>query len=550
MRRRLKYLFLKLKRRRIWIPFVFTILIISAVLAVHIGLAVYLANDEANDGKLYSQIAVNLLEQKVFSIDAQPPYTPTLIRLPGYPLFLAFVYSIFGHGNETAVRVVQAVFDTATCLLAALLAWSWADERHRKKAARFAFFLAALCPFTAIYAATILTETLTTFLFVATALAATLALKKKGNKSKIGWWILAGLLTGFAVLLRPDSGLLALGIGLTLVITKLFERRSEDKFSVRLVQAIWQGAVFSLAFAIVLVPWTIRNEEIFQVFQPLAPAHAEMPGEFVPYGYLSWLRTWIDDQRYIGPMLWDLEEKRITVDQMPATAFDSEDEKSRVAALLSQYNYPAEDTQESAGDGLSAAGKNDAADDDDDKGDDEQDSADSDDADQSQDDEELDLKMTPEIDAGFAQLARERIAREPFYCYVSLPAERAVALWFDTHSKYYPFDGELFPLKDLDEDESQQIWLPVFDALTWLYTILAFAGAFILWRTGETRWLILAALLIFPRILFFATLENPEPRYVVELFAFTAVLGGIGLSRIKFKWGSGIFSIQFFYDRD
>jgi hypothetical protein len=35
-----------------------------------------------------------------------------LIRLPGYPLFLAAIYSVFGHGNNTAVRVVQAVLDT------------------------------------------------------------------------------------------------------------------------------------------------------------------------------------------------------------------------------------------------------------------------------------------------------------------------------------------------------------------------------------------------------------------------------------------------------
>src|SRR5205085_9011224 len=136
-------------------------------------------------------------------------------------------------------------------------------------------------------------------------------------------------------------------------------------------------------------------------------------------------------------------------------------------------------------------------------------------------------------------IAQERIAREPFRYYVKLPAKRAFALWFDSHSKYYPFDGELFPLQNLDEDENQHIWLPIFDALTWIYTILALAGALVLWRGQEWRWLILAALLIFPRILFFATLENPEPRYVVELFAFTSALGGISLSRIKFKWRRG-----------
>ncbi|HEY0429674.1 MAG TPA: glycosyltransferase family 39 protein [Pyrinomonadaceae bacterium] len=538
MRRWLKYQLLKLRRRN-WLPPVFIVLIISATLAAHIAFAVCLASDESNDGKLYSQIAVNVLEQKIYAIEAQPPYHPTLIRLPGYPLFLAAVYAVFGHGNDTAVRVVQAVFDTLTCLLVAFLTWSWTGEKYRKRAARFAFFLAALCPFTAIYAATLLTETLTTFLFAAITLAATFAFKTKTNKSKLVWWILAGFLTGLAVLLRPDSGLLALGVGLTLVFTELFKRDSEDKFISRLVKTVWQGAVFSLAFVLVLVPWTIRNERLFGVFQPLAPAHAEMPGEFVPYGYLAWLRTWVDDQRYIEPMIWNLEEKQIKIEDAGNAAFDSEDEKNRVAALLNQYNNPPDDVQDDAGeeaaDGLS--------------GDDDQTEDDSDDAGQSSDDEQ-NVQMTPEIDAGFAQIAQERIARAPFRYYVKLPVKRAAALWFDTHSKYYSFDGELFPLNDLDEDENQHIWLPIFDAVTWLYTVLAVAGAFVLWSGRKTRWLILVVLLIFPRIVFFASLENPEPRYVVELFAFTAVLGGIALARIKFKWRRGLFSIRFFCGRD
>ena len=36
-------------------------------------------------------------------------------------------------------------------------------------------------------------------------------------------------------------------------------------------------------------------------------------------------------------------------------------------------------------------------------------------------------------------------------------------------------------------------------------------------------------------LIFFSTLENPEPRYVVELFAFTSILGGIAIARIRFK---------------
>jgi hypothetical protein len=45
--------------------------------------------------------------------------------------------------------------------------------------------------------------------------------------------------------------------------------------------------------------------------------------------------------------------------------------------------------------------------------------------------------------------------------------------------------------------------------------------------------LLLAVLLIFLRLGFLATLENPEPRYTVELFPFLIVLIGAGVGAIK-----------------
>ena len=101
-----------------------------------------------------------------------------------------------------------------------------------------------------------------------------------------------------------------------------------------------KGGVFSLAFVVVLVPWTVRNYRVFGLFQPLAPQHAEMPGEFVPHGYYKWLRTWVDDSRFTEPMLWNLDEKPIRIGKIPAKVFDSPEEKEQVAALLEQYNHP------------------------------------------------------------------------------------------------------------------------------------------------------------------------------------------------------------------
>ena len=468
--------------------------LILIALTFRLFIATRLANDEPDDGRVYSQIARNLLEQHVYSIESQAPYTPTLIRLPGYPLFIAAIYSIFGHGNNTAVRIAQAVIDTGTCILIALVAFEWTINDERKhRAAMIALALAAVCPFTAIYVATILTEVPTNFFAVAMVLTATFAFKATARK--FVWWIVTGLIAGIAVLFRPDSGLFAAAIGLTLMLSSLRKLR----------EATLHATIFSLAFCLVLVPWTIRNRRVFHVFQPLAPAHAEMPGEFVPHGYLLWVRTWLSDQRYVGPALWAMDTRQMQISDFPDEAFDSNEERERVAALLNKYNHP--DEEEPPADEAGSGEEEEPA-----------------------EPEETNVEMTPEIDAGFAQIGRERVARSRLRYYVVLPLKRAITLWFDTHSQYYPFNGELLPLEDLDYEIHQQYWLPLFAGLTMVYSLLGVNGGWLLWRRNARRWVLLAALLIFIRLGFFATLENPEPRYTVEIFPFLILLGAAGLS--------------------
>lgn len=532
---------------------VYALLLLTA-LSFRVAVARFLPNDTPDDGKVYAQIARNILEQHVYSIESEAPYNPTLIRLPGYPLFLSGVYSLFGHTDNGAVRVVQALVDTATCELIALVAFFWEpDEKRKRLSSIWALALATICPFTTIYVATILTETITMFLVVALCLTTTLALQTKKQGKALVLWIATGLIAGTAVLFRPDSGLFALAIGLTLVIAVLGRAGDVKLSSWRLevvyrgARASYLGAVFSLAFCLVLVPWTIRNYREFHLFQPLAPAHAEMPGEFVPRGYFAWLRTWIDDGRYIGPVLWSLDSAPIKLADIPDRAFDSAEEKQRVGALLDKYNHPAseEDLFTDQSDSNNQSDSNGEA-----KKDEETDQADdgtADEDDQSDEEDKTDenapadqasdqsVEMTREIDAGFAQLARERIAHHPFRYYVWLPLKRARTLWFDTHSQYYPFEGELLPLEDLDYTIHQQYWLPLFAFLTLLYSLLGIWGAYFLTQTRNFNAqlaVLLAALMVLIRVGFFATLENPEPRYVVEVFPFLAILGGIALAQV------------------
>lgn len=560
------------------------VLLLTAAFCIRVSIARILPNDAPDDGTVYDQMARNLVAQHVYSHDTEPPYAPSLIRVPGYPLFLAAVYSV-SNNDKTAVRIVQALMDTATCAMIALLAFYWEpDEKRKRSSALAALVLAAVCPFTTIYVATILSETLTMFLAMAMTLTGTLALTANSQRKVLLLWIATGLIAGIAVLVRPDSGLFALALGLTLVVNtlgraaevKLKTKREELLF--RTARTSYLGAVFSLAFCLALVPWTIRNYRVFHFFQPIASVHAAMPGEFVPHGYLTWVKTWIEDERYIGPVIWSLDSLPIKLTSFPNRAFDSAEEKQRVGALLEKYNKHSDEpslfvepnsqaaptpTDEADSDQQdeSATPKDQSSPEDqsspkdqtsptvspddssqNDAGDDSGDEGDEGDEGNGEAEEsgatagqDQDVEMTPEIDAGFAKIAEERIARNPLRYYVWLPLNRAHSLWFDTHSDYYPFQGELLPLADLDRDLHQQIWLPLFAGLNLVYTLLGIAGAWFLWRSREfvaRQWLLLAALMIFLRLGLFSAIENPEPRYTVEFFPFLAILGGIALTRI------------------
>src|SRR6476469_5308219 len=90
------------------------LLLLAAALAFSIWAALNINTlPPEGDAKIYSRMAVNVDDYRVISPDDQPDlsgqFKPSIIRLPGYPVFLASVYSIAGDENYTAVRVVQAV---------------------------------------------------------------------------------------------------------------------------------------------------------------------------------------------------------------------------------------------------------------------------------------------------------------------------------------------------------------------------------------------------------------------------------------------------------
>ncbi len=142
---------------------------LSVALALAAGLALrlwmlrdyFLVN---GDSLIYGGLAKNLLLHGSYALDgAGASIYPTLIRLPGYPLFLALCFRLFGMENYAPACWVQIALELAGCLLLADFVRRIAPARLSRGAAHCTLWLAALCPFTAIYTAEPMTESLTLF---------------------------------------------------------------------------------------------------------------------------------------------------------------------------------------------------------------------------------------------------------------------------------------------------------------------------------------------------------------------------------------------------
>jgi hypothetical protein len=441
----------------------------------------------SGDTVLYEQIAANWLQHHVYAMNVHDQVTPVDMRMPGYPAFLALMYALTGRIGEAArlwVMLAQAVVDLLTCLLtaglAALLVLIANDRARPRRVFSAALWLAALCPFTANYVAVPLTEVFATFFTTAALLPLCLLV----TRAQTGGWRLAerhwifgndywylatwsALLVGLCTLFRPEAPLLL--VAAWVVLGAILIRQHES------LRWLKTTALIAALCAVPLVPWTIRNAVTLHEFQALAPKNSNLPGELIPYGFMNWEKTWLYRFRDVYLVPWKLNEEVIDVNEVPPRAFDTPAEKERVAMILEQYNE--------------------------------------------------DLTLTPEEDAAFAQLARERAARRPLRTYLWLPAARALTLWFTPRIELLPFSGTVFPLvQSWEDDPIDQSVTAGFFLLNIGYIGLALWGALRLWRRAPAARGAIALLgtFILLRTAFLTTLETPEPRYV--LLCYPALL--------------------------
>lgn len=414
------------------------------------------------DTLIYGSIAKNLLLHGRYALEgAGRELYPTLIRLPGYPFFLAACFRLFGIENYFAAACLQILLDLAACLLVADFLRRTAPPRLARPAALAALWLACLCPFTASFTAQPMAETPTLFAISLALWAVALFRQHPGWRPAL---LLTFALT-FAALLRPDGALVALAL-----VPAALLRLPRAALAPRRLLRI--GLVCALLALTPFALWTARNWRIFHVVQPLAPRLATDPGEDPHLGWEAWIKSWTLDFASTYDIYWNVPDGPIDLAKLPDRAFDSPGQYRQTADLIADYNRR--------------------------------------------------FLLTPEIDARFARLARQRALDHPLRAHLLLPLGRLADMWLRPRVENLPIDTDWW---NYAAHRNETRFCLLWAALNLLYIGLALGGLCLRPRFG-------LALLVYMlmRSALLLTVEAPETRYTIECFPLLFALAAFALA--------------------
>ena len=225
-----------------------------------------------------------------------------------------------------------------------------------------------------------------------------------------------------------------------------------------------------------LIPWTLRNLRAFHKFQPLAPRYANEAHEFVPLGFNRWVKTWIADYVSVEEVYWQVPDLAIDPAQLPSRAFDSPQQREQTLQVLAGYNAQ--------------------------------------------------LRISPDLDKRFSDLAAQRVRASRLRYYGWLPALRIADMWLRPRTEILPPDVRWW---EFDDEPKWSALAIVLLLVNLLYLAAAIAG----WRRSRlTRQVKLLLTFVVLRSLFLGTLENPEPRYMLECYPVVIFLASASVVTI------------------
>jgi len=309
-----------------------------AILLLGLGLRVdnaWQGRAPVYDAQGYASIAANLERGDGFTLG--PGATqPASDYSPGLPLFVGGVYALSGGVHERTARLVLALIGTLSVLFAYLIG----RRLSGPPAGLVGAAAVAIYPALLEYQGMLMSEPLAATLLSGAVLAMLWAAGPAGPGARVlsegkggladspvrtppsppppaRGWLAPGLLLGALALVRPEY--LAISLPIAVVV---FARRGRDDWRAGLVQAL----VMLVGLAVVVVPWTVRNEVALGRFVPISTGGGQVlfAGSYMPSG---------GDPERVGEEV--LARHPGLAKQLPADA-----RLEQILAALAEQRYP------------------------------------------------------------------------------------------------------------------------------------------------------------------------------------------------------------------
>lgn len=206
------------------------------------------------DAEGFHLLAVNMLDEHGFAIGWEPPFCPTTVRTPLYPLFVAGSYTLVGR-DPLQVPPLHLLLEVLTTALVMRLG----HDLGGKRAGLWAGALYACNGTTQRYTGYLLSEALLLPLLTA-ALWTTIRYLRHPSTKRAA---VAGLLWGLALLTKPNVQFLALCVGVLALSSQLSAVSFQPSHS-STAPPISRVAFlfFWLALGLTLFPWLLRNRAV------------------------------------------------------------------------------------------------------------------------------------------------------------------------------------------------------------------------------------------------------------------------------------------------
>ena len=198
----------------------------------------------------YDKLASNILASNGYRFF--PDTSETLMRTPGYPLFLALIFNFFPN-SLVAVKIVNLTLGLLSAWIVAALSWRFTTN---KVAIIFATLLFLLHPATIFAQSRGGVESLFTFCTVGFVLAMCRAF----DQQKLADYLIAGVLLGILTLVKSTGIFFPIFLLGCIVVTRKW----------KVIVTFWMPRLVLMGsvMLVVLLPWIVRNYSLVNQFIP------------------------------------------------------------------------------------------------------------------------------------------------------------------------------------------------------------------------------------------------------------------------------------------